>query len=224
MWAAGRLGQRALGGGPGPALQRLGAQLEESTSCFRRERPGPGTGPWDLHDRGQTRARGAPVWTAAILSDSDMDWHYFATRPAELCLHAYFLACARLGRDPPQSPPSDTRSSVSDHGVKSRSKYRRATQDGDGPGPECSISDLLGVTRVASQVLQGLWPNLARTNIDPGKLTGNPTRAPTHGTLQVWPGSTLKSRATPMKGQHGTDWDVTARYRSINRRGRLSKL
>ncbi len=67
MWAAGRLGQRARGGGPGPSLQRLGVQLEESTSCFRRERPTrmPATGhgtragarDWTM---GPTRPAGAP--------------------------------------------------------------------------------------------------------------------------------------------------------------------
>ena len=31
----------------------------------------------------RTRARGAPVWTAAFLSDSDMDWHYLCHKAGE---------------------------------------------------------------------------------------------------------------------------------------------
>ena len=72
-------------GGPGPIL------------TSREHQPGrgvtqsPGAGPRASHlptRRGQTRARGAPAWTAVILPDSDMDWHYLSTRPAKLCLHA----------------------------------------------------------------------------------------------------------------------------------------
>ena len=86
--------------------------------------------------------RGVPVWTAATLSDSDMDWHY-PCHEARSSAHTASLRGTRLGRDPPRSLPTGLR--PLDHGVN-------WTRLGHGPGPvpECSIPYPQGATPVAS--------------------------------------------------------------------------
>lgn len=94
------------------------------------------------------------MWTTATLSDSDMDWHYLchgASEALPTCLP--FAALDSDGTH--HSHHLKYSASFSDHGVNSLYKYRRKTRDGHGLVPECSISDLPGVTRVAAQAPHG---------------------------------------------------------------------
>jgi hypothetical protein len=69
-------------------------------------------------------------------------------------------------------------------------------RNGDGPVPECSISDLPGATRVPPQAPQGHGALVTRAHIDP-----------VHSSTNTLPARPVRpsSRATPMKGQHGAD-------------------
>ena len=91
-------------------------------------------------------ARWVPVWTAATLSDSDMDWHYLC-HEARSSAHTASFRGTRLGRGPPLSLPTGLL--PLDHGVNSLDKYRRRTRLGHGPVPECSKPDPKGATLVA---------------------------------------------------------------------------
>ena len=107
----------------------------------------------------------------------------------------------------------------STHGVNSRSEYRRTIQDGDGPVPECSIPDLPGANRVVSQVPRGPRAQHGSGQHRPGSTHRQPYIGP--GTRHTSsPVRYDTSRATPMKGQHGADRDVTDRYRYHNKKER----